>query len=130
MAILTSPTASLRLLGMLDRGKPNKERIYIKVEQPTNLRYWALAKCVVPAPEMNIPLPNYFLWLGYENVEPPYMIVVYTGPGERKMTMLADNITPALALHWGQPYTMFNDERHQPALFSFFDFLLPEVPTT
>jgi hypothetical protein len=107
----------------MDAGIPNRERVYIQVLGSTNLRHWALIACAQLQSGAIIPLHNYLFWPGSMDVDPPCVIVVYTGPGETKITTLLDSKTPAVVLHWGQPKTVFTrDGMFKPALFAFANF--------
>ncbi len=62
-------------------------------------------------------LKDQMFWFGDEAwLEPPYWVIIYTGPGERRMTHTTNTGEPALVLHWGRDFTLFGNPSLHPVL--------------
>lgn len=108
----------LEIAGIWDRGIPNKERIAIRATQEVDLSNYLLFLGVPVADQAAIPLTTDLFWFGKEIVVPPTWVIVYTGPGERKITSMKDSNEPALVLHWGKLNTVLNNTNVVPIIVS------------
>lgn len=116
--------AELEITGVWERGIPNRERIAIKVKEPLDLSNYILVLGIPIAEQIAVPLEDHAFYFGKETIYPPHWIIIYTGPGDRKLTHMQDSREPALVLHWGKPTTILNDERIVPVLISFEGILV------
>jgi hypothetical protein len=114
--------------GVYDRGVPNKERIALKVLESVDLSRCLLLLGFPINPTSAYPLKNHVFLLGQEQVVPPHWILIYTGPGERKLTREVHSREPALVLHLGEARTILHDERVAPILISVDGILVGSAP--
>ncbi len=107
----------LELLGVLHRGVPQQERIYLKTYSMVNLGQYFI---LLGAKLLNetYPFTDRLFWLGTHYVDAGHWVVVYTGPGERQPfhTQTVDTKEPTLVFHWGQTQTVFNNNSIVPCL--------------
>jgi hypothetical protein len=118
MAILATIN-ELTLVGVADRGVPNKERIVLRPTEAVGLSAFALIVVFLRDDQTAIPLRDYFFWFGDLTVAPPGWIYVYSGPGENSVSEIGSTgqtKQPVHVLHWGKEHVLFNDDRVHPAL--------------
>ena len=111
----------LQIVGVWDRGIPNKERIAIKTYRTTNLVDYFLFLGVPVGNQTAVPLTDNVLHLGQSImgvIEPPTWVIVYTGPGETKLTTIKPSGESALVLHWGKKETALHNPNVVPVLLS------------
>lgn len=116
MALL--PTISeLTLVGVADRGVPNKERIVLRPMETVNVGEFALVVGVVSAEEGGfVPLPDMFFWPGNIEISPPSWLYVYTAPGTYNVSKITSTNHPVHVCHWGKKQVVFTHDSIQPAL--------------
>lgn len=115
--MIVNQILNLQLFGVYDRGVPNKERITIKSLSNLNLaQYGLLIGTRIPNEGVE-PLNNAFFWFGDGVCEAGSWIVVYTGPGENRVSKMANSNEKAYVLHWGFKQTLFHDKKRVPVLF-------------
>lgn len=111
----------LRLVDVLDHGKPNFERVAIYVEKPCQLAEYCLFLTVSMSSEPVAPIRDHMLWFGNGSVNPGDWIFVYTASGT---TTITDNPhahfvgpTPKIiSIHWGKEHTVFQNRAVNPVL--------------
>lgn len=106
---------NLRIVGVFDRGEPNKERVVLKVRSMCNLGKYAVLVTRSRGDEI-VPGPSRYLWLPDRNAEPGSYVVVYTGPGELREGTMRNSGAPALVLHWQSNRVLFSDPEVIPAI--------------
>lgn len=119
----------LQIIGVWDRGVPNQERIAIKATQETDLSNYLLFLGVPLGQQFAFPLNEDLFWFGKEIIVPPTWVIVYTGPGERKITTMRDSREPALVLHWGKKTTILGHPNVVPVLVSLEGVLVAPHPS-
>ena len=108
---------ALQLISVVDRGQAGRERVCLKVNNKVNLAEYLLLIGFQHMENDALPLHNQVLWLGNHSIDRGYWVFIYTGPGQQSLyTTTLDTKEPALVLHWGQPYTLFNSPSIVPCL--------------
>jgi hypothetical protein len=106
----------IRLLGVADRGVPNKERILAKALAPIQLGSYVLTTGVL-SPEGHINLiPNLLFLFDHFDVQTGSWIVAYTGKGKQEISRLPTSLEPAYVFHWGFDGVLFTRTDIVPAL--------------
>jgi hypothetical protein len=107
------------IFSVQDRGIAGQERVNLLVRDRANLAEWALIVCFGAIRGDGIPLRNLFFWLGGSQVIGPAWIVVYTGPTSSPSPIHTRDVNSGLPMHvyhWGNAFTVFNQETDVPAL--------------
>jgi hypothetical protein len=111
------PTISeLSLVGVADRGVPNKERVVLRPTETVNAGEFALIAVWVSPEGHYLPIPDTFFWTGNIEIAPPSWLYVYTAPGTYSVSKIKKTNQPVHVCHWGRKQVLFHDERIQPAL--------------
>jgi hypothetical protein len=106
----------LALFSVQDRGLPNTERINLRVLGRVKLAEFILCLGAEAPGGGFFLLKDHMFWFGDEGwLEPPYWVIIYTGPGERRMTHTNSDV-PALVLHWGRDRTLLGNPSLHPVL--------------
>lgn len=116
-----APIAEISQIRVLDRGVPNKERIAIEFALDTELAALCLV-CGTKNAGGFIPSRNHFYLLPDEMVTAGTWVIVFTGIGERRWTVLQNSGRPALVLHWGRSQTLFAHGQSTAAVFLISGF--------
>lgn len=121
---------TLTLVGVFDRGVPNRERIVLRALQSVEMaQYGIIVGWNDAGPDGPIrPFNDLFYWFGDGVVQPNETIFVYTGKGEARKTTVEGSNAPAYAVHWGKANTMFADSRVVPAIISMGQILVAKPP--
>lgn len=106
---------ALEMVGVYSPGIPNQERIYLKANFDLNLGEYFIVTGWQITNDFAIPLNLDVFWLGNLSVSAGTWVVIYTGPGEQKITRLTTG-EPALVLHWGKQTTVFTLPQVVPVL--------------
>jgi hypothetical protein len=118
----------LQIVNVSDRGVPNKERIYIQAKTDLHLGSYLLSIGYPIGNQKVFPASDQYLWFGNETVSANTWIIVYTGPGEPKITSMPNETKdPALVLHWGKPQTMLLDNKLHPFILSLDGIFVAET---
>jgi hypothetical protein len=112
---------SLRLVDVLDHGKPNLERVAIYVEKPCELSEYCLFLTMSVSSEPVAPIRDHMLWFGSGSVNPGDWIFVYTASGSTTITPNPQarygGPTPNIInIHWGKDHTVFQNRSVNPVL--------------
>ncbi len=103
------PIVELSIVGIYDRGKPDKERIAIRVHADVNLNNFCMVRGIWSHQRKQlIPLHSFFFQFPDEEVEEGSWVIVYTGSGTNKRTTMKSTGAPALVLHWGLKNVAFS----------------------
>jgi hypothetical protein len=115
MALL--PTISeLILVGVADRGVPNKERIVLRPTEAVNAGEFALIAVWISPEGHYYPIADTFFWPGNIQITPPSWLYVYTAPGTYSVSKIPKTNHPVHVCHWGRKEVMFHEDNVQPAL--------------
>jgi hypothetical protein len=112
---------SLRLVDVLDHGKPNLERVAIYVEKHCELAEYCLFLTMSVSSEPVAPIRDHMLWFGSGSVSPGDWIFVYTASGSTTITPNPQFKYPGVApriinIHWGKDHTVFQNRAVNPVL--------------
>lgn len=122
------PTADqILLIGAIDRGVPNRERIVFRPAEPINLLQFVVCLALREPAGMVRPINDRVFWFPDMVVEPPCWIVLYTGPGTARTTTLPPSSQPAYTFHWGFPYTALNDPAVVPVILGLGSIVIPTL---
>ncbi len=106
---------SLRLVSVLDRGVPNKERVLISVVRNVDLKYYVLVDATQVTGGV-IPGSLSAYWFPTKQVREGDTIVVYTGSGQANVSPQANGKTVHF-YYWGRPQTVFTAPSRAAVLF-------------
>jgi len=107
----------LHLLGALDRGVPNRERITLRVQgQAVNLGNYFLLLGSQRHPYSVVPIPNQSLWLGEMELEPWTWVYVFTGTGTPRLTTQKETGEAAFVMHWGSKGVLLKEDHIVPVI--------------
>jgi hypothetical protein len=109
--------SELKVVGVFDRGIPNKERICIVVNEPTNMGQFGLLIGIQQETSFAYPLRDNFYWFGEGLVSKEDWIFVYTGPGQAKIAPIPGTTSGNLySLHWDRAETILHNHLFVPIL--------------
>lgn len=115
--MIVSDISELTVVGVLDRGVPNQERIILCVNQILNLGQYGLMIGIRATQGMAFPIKDNLLWFGDAIVSKGDWVFVYTGPGEARVNTLPNNQETLYSIHWGRKDTIFLNREIVPILF-------------
>lgn len=104
------------LLGVWDRGVPNKERVVMQCHAGLNLQEYCLICGPTGATGSVLPSTDHFYKFPNIHVSPNSWIVLYTGGGQQFVAHKEDTGEPVHALYWGQELTVFSDPAWRAAI--------------
>lgn len=115
--MIVSELTELRVVDVLDRGKPNKECVAIQVNQALNIgRYGIMLGSHVEG-NGAIPYCDQLYWFGGGFVEAGDWIFVYTSSGKPRQALQQNGVNRTYTVYWGRPATMFAHTFVVPMLF-------------
>lgn len=106
---------SLKLLNVLERGVPNKERVVISVQRGVDLKYFVLVDATQVTGGV-IPGELSAFWFPTKQVKEGDSIVIYTGTGQASVAPQPDGKTVHFYF-WGRPQTVFGEPSRAAVLF-------------
>jgi len=109
----------LSIIGVADRGVPNRERIIIRPTEAVELGRFGLFLGINRPDGTVLPLRDQFFWFGDQIVAPPAWLFVFTGPGVYQESRVPETGHLAHSYHWGRHTTVLGDESIVPCLFRF-----------
>ncbi len=116
MSYLPTLVPELSVVGLLDAGIPNRERILLRPTQVTQLSAFTLSVGLYePATGGARPLFDNIFWFPEKLVFPPSWIIVFTAPGQPRDVTL-ENGEQGHTFFWQRRTTIFNDARLVPVL--------------
>lgn len=107
----------LTIVGVFDRGVPNRERIALQANDTVNLGRYGLMIGVRGDTGSAFPIRDNLLWFGDGFLEKGDWLFVYTGPGQPKVTKLPSNEERLISAHWGRTQTVLHNPDIVPILF-------------
>lgn len=121
--ILLPPVTEIALVGVADRGIPNRERIILRCLQRIDTSPFALLVGLhqeAHGQSAVMPAKDHFFWFGSAMLEKDDWILVYTGSGTaRKSVLLGTANDPVYLLYWGMSTTIFANSLMVPTLIRF-----------
>jgi hypothetical protein len=125
------PVSELELMGVVDRGVANSERIVFRAVQSVEMaQFGVLVGTVGMANGMQILTPSVdrFFWFGPGPIDAGDWIYLYTGAGEYRRTTVQDTSIPAHVVHWGRDTTLFARSEMVPALIRIGGITIADGP--
>jgi hypothetical protein len=115
--LLLPISEEIQLLGVADRGVPNKERVLARTLNVMHLGKYVLTAAVLqPDRTVNI-IPNMlFIFHNFQLLKSSW-VVIYTGKGNQEISRLPTSHEPAYVFHWGFDQVIFSRRDIVPALF-------------
>jgi len=107
----------LKIIGVVDGGVPNSERIALRPNRRVALTGFGIAVGLSAGDAGALPIYDNVFWFPEMIVEPPAWLFVYTGPGTTRQTTFPSG-EPALVFHWNRKHTIFAQHDLVPVLFS------------
>lgn len=117
----------LKLHDVIDRGKPNLERIPIFVQSRTMMGQFWLGLGVRQANAQLSPINDNLFWLGSGWVNAGDWIFVYTGRGEARTGDIPNQIAKIYSIHWNRDRTLFSEPDIHPYLLEGYVRFPPSV---
>ena len=109
--------SGLTLVGVFDRGIPNKERIVLRANEIINLGQYGIMIGIRLEEGMASPIRDNLFWFGDAYVMEGDWIFVYTGPGEGKGAPVPNSQDRLYSIHWGRKETILHHDELVPILF-------------
>ncbi|QJF50494.1 hypothetical protein [Roseobacter ponti] len=106
----------LDIKDVVDRGKPNSERIPILVNEDFYLQYQWIGLGIKQPEQKIFPINDNCLWLGSGQVYKGDWIFVYTGKGNPTTTPIPSQDSKIYTVHWNRSTTLFNSAEIHPYL--------------
>ena len=126
--MIVGQLTELQIIGVFDRGEPNKECIAIQVNQAINIGRYGIMLGSHAGGNSAYPYRDQLYWFGDSFVKAGDWIFVYTGSGEPRETLQKNGVNTTYTVYWGRPTTMFAQSFIVPMLFRVDAVdVLPEV---
>jgi hypothetical protein len=122
--IYIPPILELSMVGVLEAGIPNRERVCLRPTDSINLASFGLHVAIRQPQGHVTPVPNLFFWFGDFIVSPPAWIMVFTGKGESRPTPIIENGQRIYLLYWNLETTIFNIPDLLPVAFKIDSILI------
>lgn len=126
--MILSHIPELDIVGIFDRGVPNKERIVIRPTREVNMGQFGLLLGIKKGNGLASPIWDHFLWFGDGTIKPPEWIFIYTGQGVPRQAKNIPTGEPAAVIHWNKKTTILNDSNIAPILIRVDGVNIAEVP--
>jgi hypothetical protein len=123
--MIVADLCELAIVGVFDRGIPNRERIVIVPQQQVNLGQYGLMLGLRASGNTAVPIRDNLLWFGDGFVDTSDMLFIYTGPGEPRATAIPNGRGRIISVHWGRGTVLFGDPNFVPILFRIDAVTIP-----
>ena len=108
--------SELVLIGVHERGIPNKERIVLRANDRLQMGQFGLLLGVKGAPGFAFPIKDNFFWFGEGMVDRGDYVFVFTGSGNPQKSELPNSSEKLYTVFWGRAMTLFMDPNVVPIL--------------
>lgn len=115
--MFSDPLDELAIIGVFDRGIPNKERIVLCANESLELAPYGLMLGIRGSDGFAVPIRDNLLWFGNGLINKGDWIFVYSGPGEPKVTEVPNNTEKMYSVHWGRKKVILSSSEVVPILF-------------
>lgn len=115
--MIVSDLEELQVMGVLDRGVPNKECIAILVCETIAMGQFGLMLGIHNQDNMAQPVFDHLFWFGDGLVYKNDWLFVFTGSGKSTVNQSSDGKNKIYTVHWGKGSTVFADSSIVPILF-------------
>ena len=109
--------SELYILGVYERGIPNRERIVLKAAESVNMGQFGLMLGVIKEQGFALPIRDNLFWFGDGHINKGDWIFIYTGPGEFRVDELPNSNEKLYAVHWGRDKVILGQPEIVPILF-------------
>ena len=96
----------LKVVRIVDRGIPNKERLHLSVQASTNLNFYAVFHTVYVGPSTIESTPKHAYWFGSHFVKAGDYVILYTNVGKDMVQLRKDGFNNHF-FHWGLRQVLF-----------------------
>ena len=127
---LLAGIAELQMVGVFDRGVPNKERVVLRANTVIDIGEFAVIVGVrtPPPADMIIPVRDHLFWFGTALVGANDWLFLYTGHGVPDRFPSATGPEQIYTSYWGHSETIFHDPQLIPAVVRFRSLLYKGRP--
>ncbi len=108
--------AEFSVIGVRDRGVPNRERIILVALESIDLGAFALVMSREQEDGFFRPLSSNFFWLEDAEISVGNYVIIYTGKGHSRWTTIRGTNAPAYVTHLGGSRVLFEDQAIVPLL--------------
>lgn len=123
--IMPHAIEELSIVGVYDRGVPNKERIVICANESVATGQFGLMLGIRAEDGTAIPVRDNLLWFGNAWLNKGDWVFVYTGPGEARVTDVPNNTERLYSIHWGKKKVALQSMEIVPILFRMDAVIVP-----
>jgi hypothetical protein len=106
----------LQIVGLIDRGKAAKERLYLRVVADANLSFYIVFDTTYTSPDAISNEQRHAYWFPSTQARAGDHVVLYTGSGEWSTSRNVDGTTNHF-LFWGLDRTIWNKTGDCAVLF-------------
>ena len=114
--MIVGNVTELEIVGVFDRGLPNKERIIIYVNDSTNMGQYGIMLGIRTQNAMATPIADQLFWFGDGIVAKDDVLFIYTGPGVFQHSPFPNSTSTGYSLHWGKASTVLANSTIVPIL--------------
>lgn len=107
----------LEMVGVVDRGVPNKERIVFRVTEDTDLGQFGIMLGVIITGGLARPIRDNLFWFGDGTVRKDDWIFVFTGTGKPNVSRISNTDNTIVSVFWGRKTVMLDSAMLVPVLF-------------
>ncbi|MGZ8947797.1 MAG: hypothetical protein ACXW1W_20515 [Methylococcaceae bacterium] len=126
--MIVDQITEITLMGILDRGIPNKECIAMQVKDRVNLGQYGIMLGVYSESKLARPFQDNLFWFGDGLVEEGDWIFINTGDGEPRTSETIDKQNSIYSLFWKKKNTIFANTNIVPILFKIEAVNILEPP--
>jgi hypothetical protein len=99
---------NIKVVRIVDRGVPNKERLHLSVRAATNLNFYAVFHTDYIDSSTIESTPKHAYWFGDHHVKVGDYVILYTNAGKDVVQVRKDGGTNHF-FHWGLEQVIFAD---------------------
>jgi hypothetical protein len=101
-------TPTVKIVGIVDRGVPGKERLHLAAVANVSLNYYAVFDTVYVGPDGIAPIPRRAYWFADYQVKAGDQVILYTKPGEQSTKQRNDGYINHF-FYWGLDRHIWKD---------------------
>lgn len=98
---------NLQIVRIVDRGLPNKERLWLRATTNINLKFYVVIVTNYNTPNTVSNTPRFAYWFYDKNVKAGDNVVLYTGQGRNSESPNSSGGTNHF-FYWGLPNSLWN----------------------
>ena len=112
----------IKIIKILDRAVVNKERLWLKVLQDTNMEHYIAFDTTYTSQNAISNLQRHAYWFDSKQVRSGDSVVLYTKKGTPSSTQNSDGTTTHF-FYWGLDKTIWNDKGDCAVLFEIGNWI-------